>query len=367
MRLKSLAYKENSTRKDLNFWELDKLSLNDRNLIIGKNATGKTRILNILHNLARIIQFPQIIQSPHIVLNGDWSASFIDENNQIFEFMVNWENSKIINESIKINGCRKLERNSYSAKIFSEVSSSWQEISPPQDRLVLHVRRDRNEFPFLETLFFWATSVRGFSFANTSPNLIEIPGNPFQLSSLNAVPSALDQLSDIQLTKVLKQLENVGYPLEAASTGLIEGLPPTAKIVFFKERGINNPLKQFEISQGMFRAFSILTIIEFLRSQGSVGVILLDDLGEGLDFERSKKLAEIIFGEEKDSKIQFIATSNDSFLTNVVPLEDLTICYRSQQIVKCLNYSNSKEKFDSWQQLGLNNFDLFSSNYLLAQ
>lgn len=358
MRLKSLDYKENFNREGLNSWELEKLTLGQHNLIIGKNATGKSRIINVIHNLARMIK------SPIVILDGEWSASFVDELNQVFHFSIVWKNGKILSEKILINNEPKLIRDSTVIKIFSETTCEWQEISPPNDRLVLHVRRDKTEFPFLENLFFWANGVRSFSFANTSPNLIEIPGNPFHLESLNTVPSALEKLSNSQLSKVLKQLKTVGYDLETASTGLYEGLPPTTKIIFFKERGITNPLKQFEISQGMFRAFSILVIIEFLRADGGVGSILVDDFGEGLDFERSKKLAEVVFGA-RTSNIQFIATSNDSFLTNVIPLNDLTICYRTQQTVKCLNYANSKEKFDAWQQLGLNNFDLFSSNYLL--
>ncbi|PJD96271.1 MAG: hypothetical protein CK425_06165 [Parachlamydia sp.] len=357
MRLKSICYKENHLTAGANPWELEKLSLGERNLIVGKNATGKTRIIHVINNLARLIKTQQIF-------NGEWTASFIDESNDSFEFSIAYENGKVIKEQISINSQKKLERTSSLAQIFSDITLEWQTIFPPNDRLVLHVRRDEKEFPFLENLVLWADGVRGFSFANTSPNLIEIPEKPSQLISLNAVPSALEQLSSQQLKKVINQLNEIGYDLEAVSTGVVTGLQPTAKMILFKERGIANLLKQFEISQGMFRAFSVLTIFEFLRSSGSVGTILVDDFGEGLDFERSKKLAEIIFEDQSESQIQFVMTSNDSFLMNTVPLTELTICYRSIHKVKCLNYSNSKDKFDEWQQLGLNNFDLLTSNFL---
>jgi hypothetical protein len=52
MRLKSLQYKENVDRADANPWELQEISLGEHNLIVAKNATGKTRILTVLHNLA---------------------------------------------------------------------------------------------------------------------------------------------------------------------------------------------------------------------------------------------------------------------------------------------------------------------------
>ncbi len=312
MRLKSLNYRENYSKTGQNPWELENLSLGERNLIVGRNATGKTRIINVINNLARLIQIPQPM------FNGEWSACFINELNQELEFVIKWEDGRITYEKISIDQVVKVDRKVSSAQIYSEVTKKWQVISPPNDRSVLHVRRDKNEFPFLESLVSWASGVSGFGFANTSPNLIEIPGNPFHLTSLNAVPSALEKLSESQLKRVLKQLEAMGYVLESASTDLIEGLSPNMKMILLKEQGIAYPLKQFEISQGMFRAFSLLTIIEFLRLSSGIESILIDDFGEGLDFERSRKLAEIIFGDKSESKIQFIVTSNDSFLMNAV-------------------------------------------------
>ncbi len=367
MRLKSISYKENLGRTDANPWELKDIFFGERNLIVAKNATGKTRILGSIHNLARQIQTPQILIHgipQKISINGEWIASFTDETGGSFEFFVGFEKGEVIYEKILVDGNEKLDRKPFIAKIYSEITG-WQEISPPNDRLVVHVRRDKNEFPFLESLMSWADGIRVFGFANTSPNLVEIPDSPYQFTSLNAVPSILEQLTNTQIENVLSQLRSMGYVVETASVDPVKGLPPTTKIIFIKERGIAIPLKQFEISQGMFRAFSLLTIVEFLRSSSKIGAILVDDLGEGLDFERSKKLADIIFGEVSESKIQIIATSNDIFLMNSVSLNDLTVCYRSEHMVTSMNYSNSKERFDAWKQLGLNNFDLLSSNFLL--
>lgn len=360
MKLKSISYRENYSKKTLNPWNLEHLTLGKQNLIVGRNSTGKSRIINIIHNLARNIQ----LQIP-VILNGEWTVFFSNENDQELKYIIQWNDGKVERESLSLDGVSKLERNASTAKLYSEIASNWQDISPPNDRLVLHVRRDKNEFPFLESLVSWADGVRGFGFANTSPQLIEIPGNPSQLTSLNAVPSALEKLSESQLSKVLEQLKLIGYDLENVFTSLVPGLPPNHKMLQVKERGIAFPLKQFEISQGMFRTLSVLIIFEFLRSENNIATVLLDDFGEGLDFDRSKKLAEIIFNDKTNSPFQLIATTNDSFLINSIQLSELTISYRFTDTVKCLNYSNSKQKFDEWQQLGLNNFDLFSSNYLL--
>jgi hypothetical protein len=368
MKLKSITYRENIGRNDVNPWTLNDFVLENHNLIIAKNATGKTRILGVTYNLARLIQSPQVAGingiSQKNTSSGEWQVSFLNERGQDFVYSLVMNKGSVMSECITVNEKQVLKRDGSSAEIYSYVTDSPQSISPPNDRLVLHARRDQKEFPFLEDLSFWANSVKGLAFANTSPNSIEIPGNPFQLMSLNAVPSVLEQLSAPQQHKVLSQLHDLGYDLEEATTGLVEGLPPSARIVYVKERGLPVTLRQFEMSQGMFRAFSLLVIVEFFRSSGKVGCILIDDLGEGLDFDRVRKLANIIFSKQDQSELQIIATSNDAFLMNSVPLNSLTICHRKDCIVKCLNYSNSKAKFDEWKLFGLNNFDILSSNFL---
>ena len=297
--------------------------------------------------------------------SGEWAALFTDGEGRSFEFRLSLDKGRVLHEQIVIDGEKKLDRQHSSAKIYSNTACEMQEIAPPNDYLVLHVRRDKNEFPFLESLVSWANGVHGLAFASASPILVEVPGIPSQLTSLNAVPSILEQLSELQLKKVLGQLRDMDYDIENASIGPAEGYSPSTKIVFLKERNTTVPFKQYEISQGMFRAFSLLVILEFFRSSNKGGSILIDDLGEGLDSERCKKLAKLIFEERPGSKLQLIATSNDSFLVNSVPLSELTVCYRSNHSIKCLNYLNSKQKFDDWQKLGLNNFDLLSSNFLL--
>jgi len=369
MKLKSINYSENIGRTDANQWVLRELTLENQNLIIAKNATGKSRILGVTLNLAKLIQAPQKATINGIpqknTASGEWCAIFSDKTGIDIVYSLAIKNGTVTSEHITVDGNVVLKREGTSAIIHSYITNTELSISPPNDCLVLHVRRDEKEFPFLEKLASWANGVRGLSFANTSPNLIEIPGTTFQLSSLNAVPSVLDQLSSSQVKKVLNQLKGLDYDIENAITGLVEGLPPSAKIVFIKERGLSVLLKQFEMSQGMFRAFSLLVIMEFFRTSDKIGCILIDDLGEGLDSDRSQKLAKVIFDKQDHPSLQLIATSNEAFLMNSVHLNDLTVCYRTDSSIKCLNYSNSKTKFDKWRQLGLNNFDLLSSNFLL--
>ena len=51
MKLKSIQYKESNGRE--NEWALEGCVFNDVNLMVGKNTAGKTRILNIIRELAK--------------------------------------------------------------------------------------------------------------------------------------------------------------------------------------------------------------------------------------------------------------------------------------------------------------------------
>jgi hypothetical protein len=114
------------------------------------------------------------------------------------------------------------------------------------------------------------------------------------------------------------------------------------------------------MSQGMYRAIALLIIVEKFIANIENCTILIDDLGEGLDFERSKKLTKLLFEKTKDRNMQLIIASNDRFLINTVDIKKINFLERTGHFVKAYNYENSKELFDEFQLTGLNNFDFFS-------
>ena len=70
LRLKSVSYTERDGQ-DL-FWSLEGLELGSVNLLVGKNATGKTRVLTLIANLAN-----SFLQDGKIAFdNGSYDARF---------------------------------------------------------------------------------------------------------------------------------------------------------------------------------------------------------------------------------------------------------------------------------------------------
>jgi AAA15 family ATPase/GTPase len=118
------------------------------------------------------------------------------------------------------------------------------------------------------------------------------------------------------------------------------------------------------MSNGMFRALSILINFNYYELEKIPGVILIDDIGEGLDFERSTKLIELLISKaEMNENIQIVMSTNDTFVMDNVELKYWQIIDRVGGEVKYYNHSNSQERFEDYKFTGLNHFDFFATGF----
>lgn len=359
MRLYKLNYRQNFGSNEKNPWEIKDLILRDQNLIIGRNATGKTRTVHVINNFAKVIM-------GKVSTNGHWSAEFF-KGKDIFFIELLIEGGIVKKEEIKINNDFKLKRNS-KAQIFSEKEKNFTNINPPQNELVLR-KRDVKDYPFLEDLFHWASNVKGYLFGDTNPQKILVPSNEAdRLISLDTAPTVLAEMSEVSIQKVIDDFNQIGYGVESAKSSKVQHEMLNLKMIEIKEKNLTFNTGQFELSQGMFRAFALLVMIQYILDSGKEDItILVDDLGEGLDYERSIKFTKLVFEKTKAENLQLIATTNDEYAADSVELENINVLERDGSTVRSYNYENSKEGFDEFKSTGLGNFDLFSSNFLLSK
>ena len=102
MRLESIEYIEHEGNPQE--WSMQGLSLGSKNLIVGKNASGKSRVLNIIHALARNLGGLQTAAT-----SGTYKACFTHENKS-YKYSVECKAGEVINESLIINNDVVLER-----------------------------------------------------------------------------------------------------------------------------------------------------------------------------------------------------------------------------------------------------------------
>ncbi|MCF8345917.1 MAG: AAA family ATPase, partial [Bacteroidales bacterium] len=133
--------------------------------------------------------------------------------------------------------------------------------------------------------------------------------------------------------------------------------------VYTTETGLEKQVTQADMSQGMFRAFSVLTRLNRYIMEGYTGCVIIDDIGEGLDFSRAKLLVNLLVQKAGSSGIQLIMATNDSFIMNAVEIENWAVLQREGNKISLYNYENSKEIFEEFKFTGLNNFDFYASEF----
>ncbi len=94
MRLKSINYSEFDGTSRV--WTLSGLTLGAINLIVGKNATGKTRTLNLIVVLGNLLSGRQ---KPELT-TGTWRAEF-EHDGKVLHYLLKLEDRKVIGEDFK--------------------------------------------------------------------------------------------------------------------------------------------------------------------------------------------------------------------------------------------------------------------------
>jgi energy-coupling factor transporter ATP-binding protein EcfA2 len=378
MRLVRLSYKE-FEGKDQE-WILDDLTLGARNLLVGKNATGKSRTLNVIGALAKILSG----QRAPTLVSGDFVANF-DHNGSKFKYHMHMENENVLMEELSVDDRILLQRGAGGVGyIFAKEIDGGKNIpfQSPQNELAAAVRRDAIQHPFLQPLFDWASAVRHYHFGtplgkdNFTVIVPKGARNPSDADDKDATQvvaiyqKAVHELPEGVFRKhMLADLERVGYPADEISVGapisirLRAGLAGELLCLLVKEKGLRSVTDQNTMSQGMFRVLSLLVLTNYLLLAKKAGCILVDDIGEGLDFDRSCLLVDLMREKADHSRIQLIMSTNDKFVMNKVPLEEWSVLQRRGNHVHVLNYVNSRKLFEEFRFTGLSNFSFLEMGF----
>jgi len=363
MLLKSLSYSENMDKPE--FWKVEGLSFDDMNLIVGKNASGKSRVIRILDVVAKMIS-GRLTD----LFNGRWELSFNNEN-ETYLFSCYIDDRIILEEKIVINGFTMLDRQKDRGSIFDMSGGKKQqkEYSPPIDKFTVQVRRDKKEYPFLEDLFLWAKEFHAFCFSSSLPTELTVgeSTNPLehhlkQLDNFSRVPQLfkLNEPIDKFRNTIVSDLIKIGYLLD--NMRVSSSVPHMLNVlsILVKEKDLDFELKQMQMSTGMYRAISVVVILNHLINLKKPCTFCVDDIGDGLDYERSFHLIKLITMKITNTQIQVILTSNDRHLLNGVDVKFWNILERKGGSVTAYNYFNNKEIIDKFEMTGLSSFDLFS-------
>jgi energy-coupling factor transporter ATP-binding protein EcfA2 len=375
MRLKSVSYSESLGKPKE--WSISNFTLEPINLVVGKNATGKTRTLNVLSGLGMLLSGRQ---KPSELTYGNFDVTF-EHNDRTFNYILKISDHKVVFESFADGKNVLLERGEGGkGSIWHEKEKRSLEFQTPETDAAVVARRDTIQHTFLIPLSDWGSGVRYYSFGDTmGRNTISFlvdggpqpdPTNPNEVIGL--FRKGTKEYPDIFKKSVIKAMNDIGYDIEDINATTPQNIqiesnsiiPVTPIALIIKERSLSGATEQMEMSQGMFRALSVIIHLQYAIHGDHPSFIIIDDIGEGLDFDRSCRLIHIIRQCALDSKIQMVMSTNDRFVMNNVPLEEWALLSREGGNIMVHNYTNSKATFDNFKFTGLNNFDFLAMDFI---
>ena len=328
-------------------------ALKPTNLLVGKNASGKTRTIRAMQNVTNFLQMKSIVLGE---TSFKTKLTFVkpQQDGWCLVYLFEVVNGKVLSEQLTVNGRILIKRDSEKAVFMGQT------INPPTERLVVQVRRDRDAYPEVEALMEWAEGVIFISCSNI---------NLFTLILSNATPivnplpfsTLVDSLTKDDKKAVIAFAKRLGYEVKDMTTVNAVG---EMRLVVVNERYVKEPIMEFQLSSGMMRVLYILCFLEYVKHEAKHSLLLIDDLGEGLDYMRASLLGKKVFDECDNEQLQMIASSNDSFMMDVVDISKWQIVRRKNSKLVVLNQTNWPGLFDAFRMTGLSNFDLFSSDYI---
>ncbi len=372
MYLSSFSFRENAGKTIE--WLIDNVSLGEINLVVGKNSSGKTRTLNALSDLV------SMLKGYGTSATGPVSYELIFRNSVDFmRYELAYDLETIRMERLYMGEELVLERGEEGQGVIKYESTPgaiFLEFEIPHDQLACFAKRDRLQHPFIEIIHGWAVSLRRFDFSGDLGKSRYALKSSFEARELDLSVTTNSLVPFITVAgkefpgfrkAVLEDMSEIGYALE--DFGVIHfserfGQADQDRFaVYTSETGLEKQVTQRDMSQGQFRAFSVLVQVDYYILGGHKGLVIIDDIGEGLDFSRAKLLVQLLIRKSKAAGIQLIMSTNDQFIMNAVDIENWAIMMREGNKISLFNYENSKEIFEEFKFTGLNNFDFYASEF----
>src|SRR5271166_5710138 len=136
MRLASIAYSELEETEDA--WYLERFDLGAVNLLVGKNASGKSRTINIIKALADLVSGERAQQ----LFGGTFDAVFVNTQ-EAFQYTLHFKNSIVAHEEL-IRGGEKLLRRTQGdyGRIWTQEANKDMRFDIPAKSIAAVVKRD---------------------------------------------------------------------------------------------------------------------------------------------------------------------------------------------------------------------------------
>lgn len=331
------------------------------NLLVGKNASGKSRTLNLIRQIANL--FSGQISLKQAVSPSENFEIIFTEGENTYKYILGFKNRVVSKEVLIFDDKVLLDREK---KIFIDLDNNRLEADVSDNQLAITLQNNEGK-SYYEGFVEWGRSLRNYMFANQlekkrlvkdyvgEENNKDID-DPETL--IHAFYKGRELFGEDFISEILSSMQDLGYDISKIDIEEVDGLYGLCV-----EEDCKYTVSQREMSQGMYRALSLLISLHYAKLKNISFCMLIDDIGEGLDFESSKKITDIVIKKVNKSNMQFFMTTNDRYIMNQIPLRYWSVIGREHSKSIFYDYTNSKDTFEDFKYTGLNNFDFLATDF----
>lgn len=332
------------------------------NLLVGKNASGKSRTLNIVRKIGGLLSGKTDLTE--ITSPTEYFELIFTDEDKRYKYILDFKDRVVIDEILYQDDKLRLDRNK-NILLDSQGENIPFEIGVSE---LLIAKKDFNGQLYFKDFVAWGDSLRNYLFANQLEknhlvkDYTQVSEEDQDIDDPNVLIYTFYRgkhlFGEAYVAEISSNMQELGYYISDICIQEKNG-----KYGLFVEEEGEYMVSQRDMSQGMFRALSLLIMLTYARLSGLSLCLLIDDMGEGLDFDRSKKMMDIVIKKVNNSDMQFFMTSNDRTIMNKIPLRYWSVIERDRNKSIFYDYTNSKETFEDFKYTGLNNFDFLATNF----
>ncbi|NDV78323.1 AAA family ATPase [Dysgonomonas sp. 511] len=336
------------------------------NLLVGKNSAGKTRTLSAIHSLANLLKHgKEHGRDVTVGFSENFDVIFTD-NGKHYNYILSLKNGEVTDEVIKYEGKTLLDRN----KNFLLDSSGKQIAYEVETSKPIAASFDKDGKPYFELFVEWGNSLMNYMFANQFEKSKQVldytridggdPGIESTEILIYTFYSGGETYGDAFKDDIIAGMNDLGYNITDVS---IHKNEDNTYGLCVEEDG-SYIVSQRDMSQGLFRSLAMIIMLSYARMSNMSLCMLVDDMGEGLDFDASRRMMNIVIKRINNSNLQFFITTNDRYVMNQIPLRYWTVIERETSARSVFyDYTNSKDKFEDFKYTGLNNFEFLTTDF----
>jgi predicted ATP-dependent endonuclease of OLD family len=216
MILQKIKYQEFGGSPDA--WTIEDFMFERINLLVGKNATGKTRTIKAISSIGNLLAG----------IRSFYPYSFyctieLTDSVDTYKYLLELKDSIVLQEELYINSELYIERRENGiGKLFAIKENKMIDFQVPEKKLIVLLKQDAIQHPYLQKLLDWALRMRLYEFGSSLgkesllPQDVDIehqvnPRDQRHVSGLFL--RGKQEFGDDFIEKIRESMNNIGYNL----------------------------------------------------------------------------------------------------------------------------------------------------------